>query len=266
MSEERKCSLALMSVFQSLPSRSPHVECLYRLRRGAAGRGRFRHSISSCKGPELNWSSAFYKLFPALRFYGHQRQAGLHLRSLRGLLSQALFDPLQSFPTLRGGSARPLHPNVVISLRNDNDADNGPTVTGHRASSLFFKKGILAFNKTGYLATAKAKERGRGKKAVARDGACLRWAARHVSGCIQGKQGRDNAWLFLYHEAKLFGSCPEGQLPQSLGKVPVVWEMVGSTEVGERITDLHKYRWYADGWEMTWSQFLVWCEPCLVHP
>lgn len=38
----------------------------------------------------------------------------------------------------------------------------------------FFFLSILAFNKTGYLATAKAKEPGRGKKAVARDGACLR--------------------------------------------------------------------------------------------
>lgn len=133
-----------------------------------------------------------------------------------------------------------------------------------QAAFIFLSK--LAFNKTGYLATAKAKEPQRRKKAVARDGACLRWAARHVSGCIQGKHGRDSAWLFLYHEAKLFGSCPEGQLPQSLGKAPVVCEMFSGTEVGERITDLHKYRWYEDGWEMTWSQFLVWCEPCLVHP
>lgn len=175
--------------------------------------------------------------------------------------------PLHSFPTHRGGPAGPLHPNAAISLRNDNDVDNGPTVTGHQASSLFFFfLSKLAFNKTGYLATAKAKEPQRRKKAEARDGACLRWAARHVSGCIQGKHERDSAWLFLYHEAKLFGSCPEGQLPQSLGKAPVVCEMFSGTEVGERITDLHKYRWYEDGWEMTWSQFLVWCEPCLVHP
>lgn len=257
-----------MSVFQSLPSQqSPCVECLYGLWRGTAGRGRFRHSISSCKGPELNRSSAFYKLFPALRFYGHQRQAGLQLRSLRGLLSQWLFDPSALISNSQGRTCR-----TSSSERGHQFAEWQwrwqwtHCYWSPSKQPFFFFLSKLAFNKTGYLATAKAKEPQRRKKAVARDGACLRWAARHVSGCIQGKHGRDSAWLFLYHEAKLFGSCPEGQLPQSLGKAPVVCEMFSGTEVGERITDLHKYRWYEDGWEMTWSQFLVWCEPCLVHP
>lgn len=49
-------------------------------------------------------------------------------------------NPLHSFPTHRGGPAGPLHPDVAISLQNDNDVDNGPTVTGHQASSLFFLK------------------------------------------------------------------------------------------------------------------------------
>lgn len=161
--------------------------------------GRIKHSTSSYKEPKLSWSFGVLMSFPLPCVSWTPAAGWTPFGKPHGLLSapRAVCVHFQF-------KENHLEAHASVAMRWRNDTDNVSTITATQRAS--------------YLATAKAKELGKAKMVVARDVLWLRWAALCVSGCVQGNQIGDNAWLFLYHEAKYLASAQKGNYLKVLAR------------------------------------------------